>query len=128
MLDQATVVLATFNAGVEAAAEALAAAVTTAETDLAAVKAEWDTASEATREELDALLRELQPAGTDAEEYLNLKKQVARLQPKEGEKKAKVKELEQLRSTRTSLLIERETKRGERLRSLTHAARKIAKS
>ncbi len=127
LLEHAAGAITAFNAAVEAAATSIAEAAQRAREAIQVAKTEWDSASAATREALDALLRELQPSGTNAQEYLNLQKEVARLKPLEDDKKVKVNALDQLRKARTELLVEKERLRGERLRALTTAARKISK-
>ena len=127
LLDRAAAALTAFNAAVEAAAVLVEEAATKAQEELQKTRTEWDTASASTREALEALLRELQPAGINAQEYLDLQGQVARLQPLATERRAKVKALDQLRTDRTALLVEKENLRAERIRALTAAARKISK-
>ncbi len=128
LLDRVSGAVGTLNAAIEEAASSIADAVAAAQTDVEAIKTEWSGASEATRQALDALLRELQPSGTDAQEYLNLQREVARLQPLETDRKGKEKTLDQLREARTSLLIDKENLRGERLRSLNGAAKKVSRA
>ena len=127
LLERAKAALKVFNDAVEAAAASLEVAGKTAQEALQKTRTDWDSASASTREALEALLRELQPAGIDAQEYLGLQGQVTKLKPLASEKRTKVKALDLLRSERTALLVEKENLRAERIRALTVAARRISK-
>jgi hypothetical protein len=127
LIERAGIALTAFNKAVEPAASQLEEAARVAGEELQKIQAEWETASRATREALNALLREMQPAAADAQDYLNLEKQVTRLLPLAKERRTKAKALDQLGTERTALLVEKESLRAERIRSLTGAARKISK-
>jgi chorismate mutase len=128
LLEEAATTIAALNQSVEDAATSIETALEVAVAALEDIRSRWDSASQATREALEGILRELQPAGVDAQEYLKLQQQVTRLTPLDTQRKAKVKELGQLETARTALIVEAESLHAGRVRALTAAARKISKS
>jgi DNA repair ATPase RecN len=128
LLDEAAATIAALNRSVEDAAVLIEEALEVAVEALADICSRWDSASQATREALDGILRELQPAGADAEEYLTLQRQVTRLTPLDRLRRAKAKELRQLELARTTLIVEAEGLHAARVRTLKAAARRLSKS
>lgn len=128
LLEEAATTVATLNQAIETAAMSVEGALEVAVAALEDIRSRWDMASQATREALEGILRELQPAGVDAQEYLNLQRRVTRLTPLDKQRKDKAKELAQLETARTGLLVEAESLHAARVRALTAAARKISRS
>ncbi|WP_457662051.1 TrlF family AAA-like ATPase [Sinorhizobium medicae] len=104
----------------------LETAVAAAQTDIEAVKAEWEPLSAAAETRFTALVRELESEGHEPRRFVSIKNQVEMLKPKETEKQGLVETLTALRTARDALLVEWETFKAKDYRALEKAARKVS--
>lgn len=125
LLVEARDALATFNVAVRKAFEDIEAARGVAVGALVTTTEKWTTATTATRDALDKVLRELQPDGIDGGEYLRLRHELTELQPLKKEAKAARDHLKALRQARSELLTEIFDARAARLRAIEKEAKKV---
>jgi energy-coupling factor transporter ATP-binding protein EcfA2 len=128
LLTRAKGVLDTYNRAITAAAAALESAREEAVDGLQVLQTEWETRTHNVRQELEKVLRALQPDGIDGGEYLRLRKELGTLTPLIDQRTAKQAELDELLTAREALLVMAEDQRAIRLRELQKEAKKVGRS
>jgi energy-coupling factor transporter ATP-binding protein EcfA2 len=110
-----------------AASNTLAAAHTKASENLAKIKREWNPLKEAANERFEDVKTQLRADGLDPDEYVDLDDQVARLNPKQGEKQSLMEKLDSLRLQRQAIIDEWEKVDALAYTELEKAAKKVTK-
>ncbi|MHB1833794.1 MAG: TrlF family AAA-like ATPase [Solirubrobacteraceae bacterium] len=128
LLSRAKSLLDGYNAAVTTAVNTLTAARQKTETDLSALRTEWDGETKEVRDALEKMLRALQPDGIDGDEYLRLRRELGTLTPLTGQRATKQAELDRLITEREGLLITAEDRRAARLRDLQKEAKKVGRN
>lgn len=110
-----------------AAADALAEAHKRAETELSALRGDWEPLRDAANKRFEDLKAKLTEEGHNPDEYVSLDDQVARLAPKQTEKKNLEDELASLRQTRQGIIDEWEKADTRAYTELEKAAKRVSK-
>jgi len=97
-----------------------------AESEINAVRQEWEKRREQVQKEYEKTLRELQKESIDGEEFINLQKQIERLNPLKEKLKQLKKERELLSKERQHLLTDWEDIKATEFRKIENAAKKAS--
>ncbi|CAG1014953.1 hypothetical protein ANRL4_05358 [Anaerolineae bacterium] len=125
LLAEADAILARLSAEMEEATRRMADSFASTDQALADVRQRWQELKTAAQGAYEKILRELQRASVDGEEFIRLRRQVEDLQPLRERHMVLEHELDNLLSRRRSLLVEWQQARAEEFRQFDRAARKI---
>lgn len=104
----------------------LGKALADADTDVAAIRAEWDSRKRAVQGSYEKILRELQKSRVDGEEFIRLRRKIEELRPlRERQSTARRSEAE-LSERRRALLAAWEDIKAEEFRRLDKAAKRVS--
>jgi DNA repair ATPase RecN len=127
ILAEGATVLQGLSAQLQVTVEQLATILTTARTDLAAFRSDWDGRRQAVDTTYEALLRELQKSKIDGADFIRLREQIEELRPLREKKDALIRDLTALNTNRRQLLDEWMNLQSAEYRALERAAKKVSK-
>ncbi len=126
IISQTNGTLAELEGEVERVARSLEQALVRADDAVRKVQARWDVRRQRVQAEYEGILRELQKARVDGEEFIRLRRQIEELRPLQ-ERLALLRRLEDEHANRRrTLLAEWEDIKAEEIRTLNAAARKVS--
>lgn len=91
------------------------------------LKKDWDTEKTKVEKDYTKILKDLSKEGIDGAAYISVRDQLAKILPKEKQKKEVIASLEVLKKDRKKLLAKFEVQTAEELRSLEKAAKRVSK-
>ena len=113
------------NAEMQAASTKIEEALNAAAAGIAKTRSRWEERQQAVLTAYEKILRELQKAHVDGEEFIRLRKQVEDLRPLAERRKNLVRDLDELERHRRSLLAEWENLLATQYRELERAAKRV---
>jgi hypothetical protein len=111
----------------ETIAGQMAAALESADQSIAAVRSSWEERKRAVQASYEQILRELQKASVDGEEFIRLRRQVEELRPLREREVTLQRDLAELNLRRRNLLAEWEDLKGAEFRQLERAAKRVSR-
>ena len=105
----------------------LDAALKTADTEIAAMRAKWDDRRKMIEARYEGVLRELQKAKVDGEEFIRLRRQIEELRPLRDRRDGLVRDLAAQETQRRQLLATWEDIKATEYRSIAQAAKKVSR-
>jgi predicted ATPase len=105
----------------------LDAALKTTDTELAGMRAKWDDRRKAIEATYEGVLRELQKAKVDGEEFIRLRRQIEELRPLRDRRDGLVRDLATQETQRRELLVTWEDFKATEYRSVAQAAKKVSR-
>ena len=127
ILAKAATVLEALERKLDIIADQMAQALAKADQDLAAVRRQWAARKAAEQATYEQILRELQKAKVDGEEFLRLRRQIEELRPLRERKSILGRDLKEQEDNRRNLLVEWEDVKAEEFRRLERAAKKVTR-
>jgi len=127
ILAKAATVLEALERKLDIIADQMAQALAKADQDLAAVRCQWAARKAAEQATYEQILRELQKAKVDGEEFLRLRRQIEELRPLRERKSILGRDLKEQEDNRRNLLVEWEDVKAEEFRRLERAAKKVTR-
>jgi predicted ATPase len=127
ILAEASGVLERISNDIEALATSLEEALRKAEADLAAVGDKWGQRKQQVQQTYEAILRELQRAKVDGEEFIRLRRQIENLRPLNERQSVLERILKELEARRLKLLAEWEEVKAEEFRQLDRASKNVSR-
>jgi predicted ATPase len=115
------------DTALKSAAETLSAAAKRLEGKLEAVRAEWKPFSDAADERYIKLAKTLRDEGYDPERYVSISDQIAKLEPKDTERRGIATELAELQTERRELISALETADRDTFQELSRAAQRVSR-
>lgn len=95
--------------------------------DLAEIRSEWKPKAESIEKTYRSIKKELEGDGFDPDAYLTVKQQVAKLEPKQGDKTKAASELASEQAVRQSIVDEWEKADRKAYRNLEKAAKRVSR-
>lgn len=127
ILAEADRVLKALNTDLEGLAQSFDAALDKADGALANVRAQFEARRASVQAAYEQKLRELQTAGIDGEEFIELRRKIEALRPLTEQQEILKRQETDRRSRRDSLLAEWEDVNGEEFRALDRAGKSVTK-
>ena len=127
ILAKAATVLEALERKLDIIADQMTQALAKADQDLAAVRRQWAARKAAEQATYEQILRELQKAKVDGEEFLRLRRQIEELRPLRERKSILGRDLKEQEDNRRNLLVEWEDVKAEEFRRLERAAKKVTR-
>lgn len=126
-LGEAEDVFARLNARLQGIAGQFAAALETADTEIAALRRTWDARRQAVEATYETLLRELQKSKIDGEEFIRLRRQIEELRPLRERRDGFTRDLATHEAHRRQLVAEWEDVKATEYRAIEKAAKKVSR-
>jgi len=127
ILADASEVLEQLGRDLEQAAVAIDQAINRADAAMAEVRRRWDARKAEVQAGYEKILRELQKSRVDGEEFIRLRRQIEELRPLRERKAVLERGQKDLLAHRRELLAQWEDIKGEQVRALDRAAKKVSK-
>ena len=127
MLTEGAAILQRVTEQLQAISGQIDKTITSADTELSALRARWDERKHAVETTYQALLRELQKSKIDGEEFIRLRRQIEELRPLREKKEALTRDLAAHQTNRRSLLDEWVNLQSSEYRALEKAAKRVSR-
>ncbi len=127
ILAEAETVLRRLSNDLEAVAVQLETAIERADQGFAGVRTQWAKRKTDVQASYEKILRELQKAKVDGEEFIRLRRQIEDLRPLKERKVALARDFKELQENRRNLLAEWEDVKAKEFRQLEAAAKKVSR-
>ncbi|MCH7697623.1 MAG: AAA family ATPase [Chloroflexi bacterium] len=126
LLSEATDILDAFEEDVRKASGLIRQALERATTEIKSLRTRWTVRKTAAQEAYEAVLRELQTANVDGEEYVRLRTQIEELRPLRESEDRFTRERRELQESRRGLVADWESLKGEEFQRLDKAANRVS--
>jgi predicted ATPase len=103
------------------------AALKTADSEIAAMRAKWDERRKAIEVTYENLLRELQKSNVDGEEFIRLRRQIEELRPLRDSRDGLLRDLAGEETKRRELIVKWEDTKASEYRAIAQAAKKVSR-
>lgn len=115
------------NGQIQVIAAQIATILKGADEDLTSLRSRWDERRQGIEATYEKLLRELQKAKIDGEEFIRLRRQIEELRPLRDKRESLSRDLAKYEGHRRNLLSEWEDAKASEYRSVADAARKVSR-
>lgn len=125
ILKQGNEVLERLSTALVVAADQMAKALAHTDQEVDALNQQWEERKRVVQAAYEQILRELQKASVEGEQFISLRRQIEELRPLREHQRVLGRDLDELEQHRRNLLAEWEDLKGREFRQLDQAAKKV---